>query len=271
LYNYDNASHAKIETHTGQYRPGNSQAIYRALNERHVTTDLISFDSELTIEALSAYQIVFFPHAHVLEEPEVAVLQDYVRRGGTLIFGPWSAYRDKRHWCYSPLGPSFYETFVGARVSDFTAVPAHEISSLRFDSDTVPAPVFNEVLEPTANEVTVLAAYTSSHYAGRPAVTSRAIGRGRVVHFGTFFAPENAPALLDGLAIEDPLAPWVKVPAEIEAVQRQSAQENFWVFLNYTSCEQKLRFKKAVYDLLKSRKLTGEVAIEPYGIRLIRR
>jgi beta-galactosidase GanA len=91
------------------------------------------------------------------------------------------------------------------------------------------------------------------------------------VHFGTFFAPENAPALLDGLAIEDPLAPRVKVPAEIEAVQRQSAQENFWVFLNYTSCEQKLRFKKAVYDLLKSRKLTGEVAIEPYGIRLIRR
>jgi beta-galactosidase len=77
--------------------------------------------------------------------------------------------------------------------------------------------------------------------------------------------------LLDALAIKDPLAPWVEVPAEIEAVQRQSAQENFWVFLNYTSCEQKLRFREAVYDLLESRELTGELAIEPYGIRLIRR
>jgi hypothetical protein len=33
--------------------------------------------------------------------------------------------------------------------------------------------------------------------------------------------------MLDALALDDPLVSWVEVPAEIEAVQRQSAQEGF--------------------------------------------
>jgi hypothetical protein len=37
-------------------------------------------------EALSIYEIVFFPHAHILEETELAVLEDYGRAGGTLPF-----------------------------------------------------------------------------------------------------------------------------------------------------------------------------------------
>jgi hypothetical protein len=54
-------------------------------------------------------------------------------------------------------------------------------------------------------------------------------------------------------------------------VQRQSAQEGFYVFLNYTGCEQKLHFKETVYDLLESRKLSGGHCIEPYGVRLVRK
>ncbi|MBV8274575.1 MAG: Beta-galactosidase C-terminal domain [Verrucomicrobia bacterium] len=92
-----------------------------------------------------------------------------------------------------------------------------------------------------------------------------------MIHFGIFFTPENTCALLDALAIDDPLTSWVEVPTEVDAVRRQSARDNFCVFLNYTSCEQKLRFKETVYDLLEGRKLTGELAIEPYGVRLIRR
>jgi beta-galactosidase len=271
LYNYDNASHTKIEAHTGQHRRASTQAVYRALNQRHVTTDVVCCNGELTSEALSSYKIVFFPHAHILDETELAVLEDYVRAGGTLIFGAWSAYRNKQHWCYWPFGATFYEALVGVRVADFTVVLAHETSSLKFAYETVPAPVFNEILEPTAKDVTVLAEYTSSYYAGRFAVSSRPIGKGRAVHFGAFYTPENATALLDALALDDPLVSWVEVPAEIEAVQRQSAQEGFYVFLNYTGCEQKLHFKETVYDLLESRKLSGEHWIEPYGVRLVRK
>ena len=156
---------------------------------------------------LSAYKIVFFPHAHVLTAADLTPLQDYVESGGTLVFGCWSAYRDGNHWCYDAPGKAFYEDFVGIRVEDFTVVAPGETSAMRFELSDAPieAPIFNEVLAPVADDVSVLASYVSDYYAGKPAVTFRQKGQGRVVHFGSFFTPQNVAALLDALAIQDPL------------------------------------------------------------------
>ena len=53
------------------------------------------------------------------------------------------------------------------------------------------APIFNEVLAPVTEGVQTLASYTSDYYAGKPAVSLRQHGQGRVVHFGSFFTVET--------------------------------------------------------------------------------
>src|ERR1700732_3517938 len=121
---------------------------------------------------LSDYQIVFFPHAHVLTAADIPPLQAYVEGGGTLVFGCWSGYRDRNHWCYDAAGKAFYEDLVGARVADFTVVTPGESSHLRFDHSDglLEAPIFNEILEATKDNVSVLASYASDYYADQPAV-----------------------------------------------------------------------------------------------------
>ena len=88
--------------------------------------------------------------------------------GGTLVFGCWSAYRNGSHWCYDASGKEFYENLVGVRVEDFTVVAPGEASAVSFASTdaTVEAPIFNEVLAPLDEEITVLASYSSDYYAG---------------------------------------------------------------------------------------------------------
>jgi glycosyl hydrolase family 42 (putative beta-galactosidase)/group II intron maturase len=49
-------------------------------------------------------------------DADVPTLQAYVEGGGTLVFGCWSGYRDRNHWCYDAAGKAFYENLVGARV-----------------------------------------------------------------------------------------------------------------------------------------------------------
>ncbi len=66
----------------------------------------------------------------------------------------------------------------------------------------------------------MLASYISDYYAGKPAVSLRQKGKGRVVHFGSFFTLENVAALLDALSIEDPLRAWAEIPAELQATVR---------------------------------------------------
>ncbi len=162
---------------------------------------------------------------------------------------------------------------VGVRVADFTVVTPGEKSGMRFgDSGSVlEAPIFNEILAVNAESTQVLASYASDYYSGEPAVTLHQKGRGRVVHFGSFFTPQNVSALLDALAIEDPLAIWADIPAEIQATVRTHGAERYYFLLNFTSTAQTANLKESVFDLLGRQKLQGHTEIPPYGVLLVRR
>ena len=257
---------------TGKHREANELSVYQALSERHLSVDMRPLASVQEDGGLASYQIVFFPHAHLLTAADVPALQAYVEEGGTLVFGCWSSYRDRNHWCYDAAGKAFYENLVGIRIADFTVVAPGETSTIRFGhSDTlVEAPVFNEVLAATGDNVSVLASYASDYYAQQPAVTLHQKGKGRVVHFGSFFTPQNLTALLDSLEIEDPFAPWADIPAEIQTVVRSSGAERFCFLLNFTNKSQPVTFKESAFDILGGEKLQGHAEIPPYGVHFIR-
>jgi beta-galactosidase len=272
LYDFDNESHTKIECTTGRQREASELAVYQALSERHMSADVRALSSFLGTGDLSAYQIVFSPHAHILTAADLKELQDYVEGGGTLVFGCWSAYRDRSHWCYDASGKAFYENFVGVRVEDFTVVAPGETSAMRFDlSDaSVEAPIFNEVLTRVTDDVTVPASYVSDYYAGQHAVSLRQKGQGRVVHFGSFFTPQNVTALLDALAIRDPLKAWAEIPAEVQATVRSNETERFCFLLNFTNEPKTVTFKGSAFDLFEERELRGQAEMPPYGVLLVR-
>jgi beta-galactosidase len=272
LYDFDNESHAKIESATGQQREASERAIYQALSERHLSVDVWPLTSLERGEELSAFQIAFFAHAHVLAAADMRPLDEYVKAGGTLVFGCWSAYRNRRHWCYDAQGKAFFENLVGIRVEDFTIVPPGEASAIAFAAlnARTEAPIFNEVLAPLAEDVRVLATYTSDYYAGKPAVSLRPYGQGRVVYFGSFFTVANVAALLDALAVEDPLRAWAEIPAEVQATVRADTKERFCFLLNFTSEQQVVTFKQSSFELFDERELDGPVEISPYGVCLAR-
>ena len=272
LYDFDNESHAKIEHATGQRREASERAVYQALSERHLSADVRALSSVQGNGDLSAYKIVFYPHAHVLTAADLTPLKDYVESGGTLVFGSWSAYRDGNHWCYDAPGKAFYEDFVGIRVDDFTVVTPGENSAMRFELSDAPieAPVFNEVLARVADDVSVLASYVSDYYSGKPAVTFRPKGQGRVVHFGSFFTPQNVTALLDALAIQDPLRVWAEIPPEVQATVRANESERFCFLLNFANEKKAVTFNESVFDLLEEREFHGLTEMPPYSVLLVR-
>jgi beta-galactosidase len=271
LYDFDNESHARIERMTGRHRESNELAVYRALSERHLSVDVRALSTIETGADLTGYKIVFFPHAHILTAADVKPLREYVEAGGTLVFGCWSGYRNRLHWCYDADDKAFYESLTGVRVADFTAVTPGETSTLRFEhSATIaPAPIFNETLAANDDQVTTLATYQSDYYAGQPAVTVHRIGSGRIIHFGAFFTPENAGSLLDSLQIEDPLSAKAQIPPAIQATLRSNGEEEFCFLLNFTKQSQAVTFKEPAFDLLEEKKLTGQIEIPPYGVRFV--
>jgi beta-galactosidase len=136
--------------------------------------------------------------------------------------------------------------------------------------DEFEAPVFNEMLFPLTDDVQILARYTSDYYAGKPAVSLRRQGEGRVVQFGCFFTEENVTGLLDALGISDPLETWAEIPAEVQATVRANRTERFCLLLNFTGEQKMINFKDSALDLLEEEELQGPSEIPQYGVRLVR-
>src|SRR5262249_60675509 len=116
----------------------------------------------------------------------------------------------------------------------------------------------------------VLAAYATVYYDGHRAVTLHQVGNGRVIHFGCFFTRQNVAALLDALTIEDPLAGWVEIPAEVQALVKSNGAERFCFLLNFTNKGQPVVFKEPAFDLLGAQKLQGHTEIPPYDVHFLR-
>jgi len=70
--------------------------------------------------------------------------------------------------------------------------------------------------------------------------------------------------------IQDPLAGWAEIPAEVQAVIRSNRAERFCILLNFTNKQQPVILKEAAFDLLAEQKLQGHAEIPAYDVRFLR-
>ena len=120
LYNFDNESHANIEHATGQQRDASERAVYQALSERHLSADVRALSSLQRNGDLERLPNRLLPARSRFDSQRTSTpLNDYVEGGGTLVFGCWSGYRDRNHWCYDAPGKRFTKTLwaSGLRIS----------------------------------------------------------------------------------------------------------------------------------------------------------
>jgi len=90
IYDYDNDSNCKIEGYIGLEEWKSEEAVFQALNERHIMTNVISHENLKCTEDLEKYKVIFYVNAQLLDEKDVTGLKSYVEQGGTIVFGPRS-------------------------------------------------------------------------------------------------------------------------------------------------------------------------------------
>jgi Beta-galactosidase len=273
MYDYDNDCNCKIEGYIGPDEWKSEEAIFRALNERHVMADVLSHENLSYSDDLKKYPIIFYVNAHMLEHEDVKALQSYVEQGGTLVFGPRSGYKDRYNRCHMLPFPGVLRELTGIDVTDFTMTSREDNVEIIFTNmgKSVKSAIFNEILELIHPDAEVIAKYASDYYTGKPAAAMMRVGKGRVVYFGTFFTVENSELLLDSLDIQDPISSWAEVPKEIEVVTRKHDGGQVYVFLNYTNSTARVNFKVQFKNLVTGKVLAGATDFKPFEVMVSNR
>ena len=270
LRDYDNLWDADVDKWHGRLADASEKAVYAAGQRSHTPMDMVCLP-EADAAALARYAALFYPHPHILTQSRADALEEYVRSGGTLIVGARAGMKDIHGQCPMRPMPGLLSGLTGTSVREFTFVgPMDDAVPMDWNGKLLDTGLFNDVLEAESPDARVLAEYAGNYYRGCPALVERRVGKGRVLHFGGTFTPENADALLDYLGVRSPWAGAVSLPGNCEIAVREKEGRRYAFLLNYSWGEETAELRQPMTDMDSGETVQGIIRLAPFEVRVFR-
>lgn len=271
LRDYDNVWDAEVDLWHQRLAWSSEEEIFHAAQTSHTPLDYVYLCDSTSLDELTAYSVLIYPHALILTEKRAALLKAYVEQGGTLIFGARTGQKEISGQCVMRPMPGLLAELSGSDVREFTFVgPADEPQSMTWDGQQVGTGLFSDIMDAVGENARVLAVYDRDFYQGRAALIENRCGKGRVLHFGGTFTRDNTVRFLDDAGVLDPYRNLLSLPACCELAVKEKDGRRYLFVLNYTSQPQIVTLHVTATDMDNQTEVSGDVSIEAYGTRVYR-
>ncbi len=263
---------AELDVWHGRVERTSRDGWFAAAQLTHTPMDEVRLTPETTVEALSRYALLVYPHPVILTAATVRLLRAYAEQGGRVLLGARTGYKDESGRCPMRPMPGEALALCGARVTSYTLRNGFDDPpQVDFHGAILDAPVFNDTLEPVGADARVEAVYAANENIGRPAMTARRVGRGEAVLFGAAFTRETAMALLRHWGLAEPYADALTLPEGCELTVRSREDEDFLFVLNYEKTPQTLTVRTPMVERLSGEAAKSGWTLEPYGVAVFTR
>jgi beta-galactosidase len=226
---------------------------------------------------LAGYRLLAAPMLYLVAPRTAVALDRFVREGGTLVLTCWSGMVGESDLCFlggfpGPLRAMagvWSEELDGLYPSERNRVVMREGNGLGLAGEYEAGDFCDLIHAETAE---VLAEYGSDFYRGRPALTANRFGRGTVYYIASCneerFLSDFYRALAGRLGLKRALP--VELPEGVTAQVRAGREGRYVFLLNFNPGERAVDLGPAPWrDLLSGARLSGTVALEGYGVRVL--
>lgn len=220
---------------------------------------------------LTDYGLVLAPQLVMLDDRLAERMLEYVSRGGHLLLGPRAGLQDD-HGALLPSRPP------GRRLAGALGAHSEEYYSLAEplpvagDAAAGTASVWAEWLEVDGPETEVLLRYGQGHgwLAGKPALVSRRVGRGRLSYLGAWLDRQALAGVAEWACCAAGIElPWGRLPDRVEVSCRTGPNWRVHVVCNHSdvACELALPLRGAC--ALTGRSIEGCLALPAGEVAVI--
>lgn len=164
---------------------------YSALLALGIRADVVTAQADL-----GRYELLIAPVLHMVPAALAKELTRYVEHGGHLVTTYFSGVVDENDHIWLGGYPGALRDLLGIRIEEFG--PLLDGESVELDSAAT-GTLWTDRISVTDPEAEVLAHYRSGTYAGRPAITRRAVGGGSAAYISTRLGADGLAGLLPGL------------------------------------------------------------------------
>ena len=271
IRDYDNVWDAKVDVWHERLTKASEKEIFVGAQINHTPMDVFYLNDETALEELTRYSVLIYPHPLIMNKERADILSAYVSQGGTLILGSRSGMKDMTGKCVMMPMPGLLSDITDGSVKEHTFVgPADEQVFMNWNGKKLDTGIFNDVLEITNEDGTVLATYDSNYYAGAPALIESARGAGKVLQFGGTFTRESTKEFLLYANACKPYESWIELPEECEIALREKAGETYVFVLNYANHPVELKLKKEMRDMDTKETVIGSIRLDAYETKVYR-
>ena len=236
---------------------------YRYFYDRHIPVDMVPMDGDF-----SRYKAIVAPVLYMVKEGVAEALTAFVEAGGTLITGFMSGIVDQSDNVHLGGYPGPLRKLCGVWAEEIDALAPEQSNTLKFmDGSQSKCGLLCDILHLEGAQA--LAVYGEDFYAGAPAVTKNAYGKGTVYYVGTQPEAQGLDKILDSLTGHGEIHPLIPDRTQLEVTRRVKDGTEFWFILNLTGKPQPLPESFAG----ETDMLTGEKAgdLKPFDAILVKR
>lgn len=269
LMDYNNEWDGETDKWYGEFIGKSKEAWFKVFQYNHIPVDIYNIDNNTNLKELAEYEVLVYPHAAILTKKTAELLTQYVRQGGQLVFGCRTGYKDKTGQTYMLPFPGHVSPLTGIQVEEYSLLNGwQENPIVRIGNKTIHVNHFAEVLHSTEEDVQTLAVYQNTHYEGKPALTKRCVGEGKVYYYGGVFDYTTASAVFDDLQLTN-YRQLFELTDDVELAVREKNNERIYLLLNYSKDEQAIQFNKKFRCLINEEERSGEYRMNPYDVLVL--
>ena len=271
IKDYDNIWDKQLDVWHNRVEEQSQKALFDAAQLTHTPMDYV-YISDTTVAAdLAKYKVLFYPHATMMDEARAELLKTYVAKGGTLVVGCRSGYKDMNGHCVMDKLPGLLSEVTGTDIPEYSFIaPDAGTVTIDWDGTTLEASVFADLLESVGDSAEVVGSYTADYYVGSGALVCNQYGKGKTYYYGTAFTTEAAKVFLEKLNVVNPYAEVLSMPECCELAVRAKDNKKYLFILNYEKYEVEADFHKAVTSMETGETIIGKRTLKPYEALIVK-
>ncbi|MGN0478191.1 MAG: beta-galactosidase [Hominenteromicrobium sp.] len=236
---------------------------YRPFWEQGVQVDIVDMDGDI-----SGYKLVIAPMLYMYRAGFEQKMRAFVENGGTLVTTYWSGIADETDLCFLGGAPGGMMDVFGVWNEEIDGLPDGMLNSIAVNGKSYTAMELCARIHPITAEV--LGTYEKDFYAGEPALTKNAFGKGTAyylaartgVDFLRDFYGEQIRALAVSRALE------TELPRGVTAHLRQNETGGIIFVENYSDSEKTVDLG-GKYKLYGTDQTVNSIKLAPFGITLL--
>lgn len=247
---------------------------YRAFWHRGIPVDVIDMEQDF-----SRYTLLVAPMLYMVRPGVAERIRAFVEAGGTFVTTYWSGIVDENDLCFLGGFPGPLRPVLGIWAEEIDALPPQEENSL------VPTQTNGLGLTGVygvrdlcdlihAETAEVLAVYRSDFYAGRPALTVNAYGKGRAYYIASRNEQRFQDDFYRRLCAEIGVRPVLdsELPHSVNVHSRSDGAHEFIFVMNFSPDETMLDLDNHPYtDMLTGESVSGRLSLGAFGLRVLSR